>query len=40
MNHAITVYDVVMAGTVVVGVVIGLAAVVGLLALMAKGWDH
>ena len=39
-DHVVTVRDVVMVGTVIVGVAFGLAVVVGLLAMMAKGWDH
>ena len=39
-DHVITVRDVVMAGAVLTGVAIAIVAIVGLLALMAKGWDH
>ena len=40
MDHVVTVSDVVKVVFVLGGVGLVLAVVIGLLVLMAKGWDH
>ena len=39
-DHAVTVGDLVAGFAVVAGVLVAIVALVGLLALAAKGWDH